>query len=117
MQEHISTMQAAATPGRSLTPAAPLPVLRNEALLTALLTGAGLERAVPTALAVVERDPLATCGRFRGDAMRALMEVPGLFWARHPRWHARYLTALRSAAHARRRLPDGERMEFWNTLE
>ena len=117
MQEHGSTMRTAGHATQSLTPAAPSPVLRGEALLAALLSGASLERAVPTALAVVDRDPLATCGRFKGDAMRALMDVPGLFWARHPRWHARYLTALRSAAGARRRLPDAERMEFWNTLD
>lgn len=102
---------------RALTPAAPVPGLRGEELIAALLTGTRLEAAVPTALAMVERDALATCGRFRGDTMRALMEVPGLFWTRHQRWYARYVSALRSAAGARRRLPDGERMEFWNALD
>jgi hypothetical protein len=117
MQDHIGTMHAAGLAARPLTPAAPVPALRGEDLLAALLAGTGLDAAVPTALAIVERDPLATCGRFRGDTMRALMEVPGLFWTRHPHWYARYLLALRASAGARRRLPDAERMEFWNTLE
>lgn len=117
MQEHISTLPAAGLPARSLTPVAPVPVLRGEELIASLLAATNLETAVPAALAAVEGDPLATCGRFRGDTMRALMEVPGLFWARHPHWYARYLIALRSAACARRRLPDAERMEFWNALE
>lgn len=117
MQDHVGTMQGAGVGARPLTPAAPVPALRGEALLAALLSGSSLDAAVPTALALVERDPLATCGRFRGDALRALMEVPGLFWTRHPHWYARYLMALRTAAGARRRLPDDERMEFWNTLE
>lgn len=117
MQDHIGTVRTPGAAARPMTPPAPVPALRGERLLRALLTGTGLELAVPTALAAVERDPLATCGRFRGDTLRGLMEVPGLFWTRHPRWYARYLVALRTAAGARRRLPEEERMEFWNTME
>lgn len=116
MQDHSGTMHAPAS-ARPSTPGAPVPGMRGERLLRALLAGTGLDLAVPTALANVERDPLATCGRFRGDTLRGLMEVPGLFWTRHPRWYARYVMALRTAAGARRRLPEAERMEFWTTLE
>jgi hypothetical protein len=86
-------------------------------LLIALVHGTYLTTVVPMVLDVVERDPLATAGWFRGDLLRGLMEVPGGFWGSHPRYYDRYLTALRAAADRRRRLPPDERMEFWSVLD
>ena len=91
-------------------------VLRLD-LLVALLDGSCLASAVPMTLDIVERDPLTTAGCFRGDLLRGLMEVPGSFWRSHPRLHDRYLAALRAGAERRRRLPPGERMEFWSVLD
>jgi hypothetical protein len=85
--------------------------------LVALVHGSCLDAVVPVALDVVERDPLATVGYFRGDLLRGLMEVPGGFWGGHPRLYDRYLTALRGSAERRRRLPPSERMEFWSVLD
>lgn len=86
-------------------------------LLVALVHGAGLDAAVAAALDVVERDPLATAGCFRGDLLRGLMEVPGCFWGRAPALYDRYRRALRAGAERRRRLPACERMEFWSRLD
>jgi hypothetical protein len=90
--------------------------LSGRELLTALLTGENLMAAVPFTLAIVERDPLASGGCFRGDLMRGLMEVSGHFWGRHQRLYERYVEALRAAAGARRLLPREERMVFWSPL-
>ena len=89
----------------------------RDALLRALLDGRGLEAGVPSALAVVERDPLASAGRFRGDLLRALMEVPASYWARQPGLYQRYRQVVRAAASLRRMLPPGERMRFWEPLD
>ena len=70
-------------------------------LLEALVNGWCLSAAVPTALELVERDPLASGGCFPGDLVRGLMEVPRGFWGRHPRLYDRYLAA-RSARVPRR---------------
>jgi CBS domain-containing protein len=86
-------------------------------LLVALLDGSCLAAVVPITLDIVERDSLATAGCFRGDLLRGLMEVPGAFWGSYPRLYDRYLTALRAGAERRRRLPPGERMEFWSVLD
>ena len=86
-------------------------------LLEALVNGWCLSAAVPIALDVVERDPLASGGCFPGDLVRGLMEVPGGFWGRYPRLYDRYLAALRASAMARRRLPPEQRMTFWNALD
>jgi hypothetical protein len=85
-------------------------------LLDALVSGVGLAGAVPATLDVLERDPLTAAARFPGDLLRALMEVPGGFWAPHPRLYDRYRAALRAGASARRRLPAAERMAFWEPL-
>lgn len=85
-------------------------------VLVALIRSNGLGTAVPAALAVVERDPLASAGHFRGDLVRALMEVPGSFWVRHPRLFARYRSALRTCALQRRALPPEQRLDFWSPL-
>jgi len=86
-------------------------------LLVALVHGSCRAAVVAAALEIVERDPLATVGYFRGDLLRGLMEVPGGFWGVHPGLYDRYLAALRASADRRRRLPPGERMEFWSVLD
>jgi len=86
-------------------------------IVIALVRGRALATAVPDALALVERFPLASAGWFAGDVLRGLMEVPGGFWGRHPDLYDRYRTALRAGAEARRRLPAGERMVFWSALD
>lgn len=86
------------------------------ALLLGLLDGSDLPAIVPVALAVIERDPLATGGSFPGDLVRALMEISGHFWSRNPRLYERYVRALRASAIARRALPREERMVFWSAL-
>ena len=85
-------------------------------VLDALVQGCCLAAVVPIALAHVERDPLTCAGQFRGDLMRGLMEVPGAFWGRYPRFYDRYREALRQSAALRRRLPPDERMTFWSPL-
>lgn len=86
-------------------------------LLHALVNGWCLGAVVPIALARVEHDPLVNAGRFDGDLMRGLMEVPGSFWGRHPRLYDRYREALRESAALRRRMPAEERMRFWSPLQ
>jgi hypothetical protein len=86
-------------------------------LLAVLAHGLWLTVAVPLALDVVEQDPVATAGFFRGDVMRGLMEVPGPFWGRHPQLYARYRGVLRASVAARRNLPYEERMQFWLPLD
>lgn len=95
----------------------PVATLSAYDLLRGLLEGTNLMAVVPMTLALVERDPLATGGCFRGDLMRGLMEISGHFWGRHPRLYERYVRALRASASARRQLPREERMEFWSVLE
>lgn len=86
-------------------------------LLRELLAGTHLMAVVPMTLLLVERDPLASGGCFKGDLMRGLMEISGHFWGRHPRLYERYVRALRASASARRVLPREERMEFWSVLD
>ena len=85
-------------------------------LLISLVNGWRLSSAVPAVLEIVEKDPLASAGTFRGDLLRALMEVPGSFWSRHPTLFSRYRDAVRAGAMARRALPPDLRAEFWNAL-
>jgi hypothetical protein len=85
-------------------------------LLRALVNGWCLEAVVPIALTRAEQNPLANAGRFDGDLVRGLMEVPGAFWGRHPRLYDRYREALRRNAALRRRMPAEERMKFWSPL-
>ena len=86
-------------------------------LLVALVHGSRLDATVPAALEVVDQDPLASAGHFRGDVLRGLMEVPGNFWGRHPQLFDRYRNALRTAAMLRRALPPDERLDFWKPLQ
>lgn len=95
----------------------PVVALSPRDLLHGLLDGSNLMAVVPLTLAIVERDPLASSGGFRGDLMRGLMEVAGHFWGRNPRLYERYVRALRASASARRLLPREERMEFWSVLD
>lgn len=86
-------------------------------LLSALLEGEHLMAVVPITLAIVEQDPLASAGCFRGDLMRGLMEISGNFWGRRPQLYDRYIAALRASASQRRALPRDQRMEFWSPLD
>jgi hypothetical protein len=86
-------------------------------LLEALVNGWCLSAIVPLALDAVECDLSASGGRFPGDLLRGLMEVPGAFWGRYPRLYDRYQAALRASAAARRRLPAEQRMAFWAPLD
>ena len=85
-------------------------------LLGALVRGWCLADTVPLVLDVVEREPLASGGRFAGDLVRALMELPGTFWGRYPGLYTRYQAVLRANAVARTALPIDERMQFWAPL-
>jgi hypothetical protein len=85
-------------------------------LLQGLIEKQRLEELVPLALELLDRDPLASGGCFRGDILRALMELPGQFWWRYQELWEKYRSALRAAALARRRLPTHEQLEFWGVL-
>ena len=106
------------------TPSAHAPLPRGAAdrgqlaaLLDALVSRRCLVGTVPLVLEAAERDPLASGGRFVGDLVRGLMEVPGHFWSRHPTLYARYQAVLRANAAARRSLPIEQRMHFWTLLD
>jgi hypothetical protein len=89
----------------------------SEDLVAALVRGHELDRAVPAAIDLVGKDPLVSAGRFPGDVLRALMEIPGGFWSRHVELFDRYRAALRAAAVLRRTLPLESRFEFWQPLD
>ena len=72
---------------------------------------------MPQVLDLLARDSLASGGWFRGDYVRALMQLPATFWSRHPRLYARYRGALRESALRRRALPADERAEFWTDFD
>jgi len=76
-----------------------------------------LRDAVPRVLDVLEQDPLASAGFFRGDLLRALMDVPTEFWGANSAFFRRYQAVVRAGALARRALPTAERMEFWAAKE
>lgn len=86
-------------------------------LLEALVHRERLDIVVPETLGILERDPLASGGCFTGDLLRALLELPGAYWSRNASMHARFLSALRAGALARRSLPPDVRMEFWSPLD
>jgi hypothetical protein len=88
----------------------------RSALLAALLGGSCLASVVPVALEIVERDPMVRVASFEGDLLRALMEVGGDFWSRHPALFDQYRAAVRNAAAARRRMPQHLRLRFWSPL-
>jgi contact-dependent growth inhibition (CDI) system CdiI-like immunity protein len=85
-------------------------------LFRALQRRTDLDQVVPAALDVLERDPLVSASRFRGDLLRALIDLPAGFWHRDCASFARYQTVLRAAARARRELPAAERMAFWSDV-
>ena len=99
-----------------IAPSRHRPTSPHDDPLAALVNGRRLASVVPAVLDIVEKDPLASAGAFRGDLLRALMEVPGSFWSRHPALFNRYRAAVRAGAMARMRLPPELRAEFWNAL-
>lgn len=86
-------------------------------LLIALRDRTGLNNVVPKVLDVLERDPLASAGCFRGDLLRALIELPAEVWQRDPVSFQRYKAAVRAGAVARLSLPRSERMAFWTNVD
>ena len=88
----------------------------RSALLAALISGSCLASVVPIALEIVGRDPMVRVASFEGDLLRALMEVGGDFWSRHPALFDEYRAAVRNAAAARRRMPQDIRLRFWSPL-
>jgi|GEM_PF-1707360 len=82
-------------------------------LLRALRRGTDLHDVVPAVLDTLRHDPLASAGYFRGDMLRALIELPSAFWRDKPVLFQRYQTVVRAGAIARRKLPSAERMAFW----
>jgi hypothetical protein len=51
-------------------------------LLNALRNGKELRDVVPAVLDILEGDPLASAGYFRGDMLRALIDLPAEYWRR-----------------------------------
>ena len=86
-------------------------------LIAALLAGRCSESDVRQALATLVHDPLTRVRSFRGDLLRAMMEVPNSFWAHHTEMYEQYRQVVRTAALARRELPPEARLEFWSSLE
>lgn len=97
-------------------PRQPLESVTLGDVLDALINGWSLPVVVPVAIEVTEGDPLATAGRFRGDILRGLMEVPGHFWSCHPPLYERYRGVLRTGAVRRRGMTPEERIQFWKPL-
>jgi len=89
----------------------------NADLLKALHYRAELHTVVPMVLDAIEDDPLASAGSFRGDLLRALIELPATFWHDDPESFQRYKAAVRAGAIARLELPRAERMAFWTNTE
>lgn len=86
-------------------------------LLIALRDRTELHDVIPMVLDVLERDPLASAGSFRGDLLRALIGLPAEVWHRDPASFQRYKSAVRAGAVARLSLPRAERMAFWTNEE
>lgn len=82
-------------------------------LLRALRRGEELHEVVPVVLGILDDDPLATAGYFRGDLLRALIDLPSEFWHREQASFQRYQKVVRAGALPRRALPSSERMRFW----
>ncbi|HJP59528.1 MAG TPA: hypothetical protein VJ865_06000 [Gemmatimonadaceae bacterium] len=85
-------------------------------LLAALVNGTCSESDILYALATLAPDPLRRVYAFRGDLLRALMEVPSAVWGRHPGLYEEYRGAVRAGALARRELPADRKEEFWSEL-
>jgi hypothetical protein len=86
-------------------------------LIARLVNGTCTDADVRRALTLVQADPLARIYAFRGDVLRALMEVPNAFWGRHPALYDQYREVVRAGALARRDLPTETKEEFWSPLE
>lgn len=86
-------------------------------LLIALVKGTCSDSDVRSALSVIAGNPLARVYVFRGDLLRALMEVPNAFWGRHPTLYEQYRELVRAGALARRDLPMESKEDFWSPLE
>ncbi|HXV15311.1 MAG TPA: contact-dependent growth inhibition system immunity protein [Gemmatimonadaceae bacterium] len=86
-------------------------------LLVSLVDGTCTASEVQRALRTLNTDPLARVHAFRGDLLRALMEVPNAFWARYPALYNEYREVVRAGALARRDLPKEARDEFWSPLQ
>ena len=85
-------------------------------LLAALVDGTCSESDISYALATLSSDPLVQVYAFRGDLLRALMEVPNAVWGRHSALYEEYREAVRAGALARRDLPAERKEEFWSEL-
>ena len=86
-------------------------------LLAALVDGTCSESEIRYALATLAADPLVRVYAFRGDLLRALMEVPNAVWGRHAALYEEYRQAVRAGALARRDLPAERKEEFWSELK
>ncbi len=92
--------------------------IENDAeLYLALRNVRDLHDAVPRVLDVLEHDPLASAGSFRGDLLRVVIELPTEFWGANSALFRRYQSVVRAGALARRALPCAERLEFWAATE
>jgi hypothetical protein len=72
--------------------------------------------ALERAIALLEREPLASAGVFPGDLLRRLIDLPSGAWARHGDLYPRFREIVRMAALARRELPEELRGAFWSAL-
>ena len=86
------------------------------AIIVSLVKGTCSESEVRLSLATLEGDPLTRVYAFRGDLLRALMEVPNAFWGRHPDLYDQYRETVRAGALARRNSPPETKAEFWSPL-
>lgn len=86
------------------------------AIIVALVKGTCSESEVCLSLTTLEDDPLTRVYAFRGDLLRALMEVPNAFWSRHPDLYEQYRETVRAGALARRNSPPETKAEFWSPL-
>ena len=81
------------------------------------LGATSIERsALARAIAVLEREPLASAGVFPGDLLRRLIDLPSSLWAEQSDLYPRYREIVREAALARRELPEEQRGAFWSAL-
>ena len=85
----------------------------NADLLKALRERKALRDVVPAVLDILENDPLASAGHFRGDMLRTLIDLPADYWRRDDVSFQRYRAVVREGALKRRSLPSAERMAFW----
>ena len=72
--------------------------------------------ALVRAIALLEREPLASAGVFPGDLLRRLIDLPSSAWAEHGDLYPRYREIVREAALARRALAEELRGAFWSAL-